>query len=761
MNTHEQIKELLSAYCDGAVTSQEQQRVDEHLSQCAGCRAEFEALRKVSSVLKHWKDEAVSPDLEQKIYKRLLAGSQGQGGIHMKTEKNFEGPGRIWNFEASRGALVVLTICFVGTLMWTKGWMQKGLQGKFGYGTAALTRQSSEREATDAMERSTQKFSTDIGDVAASKGAANFTQSLAGAGADSREGVKFGSSDSVDPVKQVTSSYGEKVVLNKFYGSDSSVSNSLGHLQVSNGMAQSMTRGEAFQNRASTTALNSGNSLYSVPAQGRIYPVVPSPRYNRPYIPNLPYSAYFQNYGENSFVDTKHDHLSTFAIDTDTASYTIARQYIQRGMLPPPESVRVEEFVNYFDYRYAAPESETFAVYAEGAPSDFSRKDTHILRIGVKGKEIHDFVRKPALLTFVVDVSGSMDMENRLGLIKQSLRILVDKLEAQDKVAIVAYSDNAWVEIAHTSVDNKNEIIYAIERLHTVGSTSVEQGLRLGYQLASSAFKQGYINRVILCSDGVANNGVVQAEAILEQVKQFTDRGIVVTAIGVGMENYNDVLLEKIGDKGNGKYIHLDSLEEARKVFTNDLTGELQFIAKDVKIQVDFNQNVVQSYRLLGYENRNVKDSQFRNDRVDGGEIGAGHSTTALYELKLNGVRPEQVIATVYIRYKDIDTSEVKEFSAEITARQLTGSFSQTSASFKLSAAVAVFAEALRFSGWLQDRYADYNKALRLVQEIQSNYEGDQKVGELLGLMRQAQYRLTRYHQPHIDRGYQEDHRIY
>jgi|GEM_PF-2335302 len=754
MNTHELMKELLSAYCDGAVTSEDKQRVEEHLAQCARCRTELEALRKVSSVLKHWKDETVSPDLEQKIYKRLLAGSQGQGGMYMKSMSGSAGQKDYWDLKVLQGVLVVLTIGFLGVL-YVKGYMNVGMLGKFRTVGDSSGQQFS--GVTNAMARSSQRFNSAVSDLGPSQSMDSVSNVFSRS--DKASGVTFGDSGSSDAVKLFTNtdSRASSIELNKSYSGVVAAQRE----QVSNGMAMNIFAGASSRSQSVASQHMYGSTGYSVP-RGRIYPAVPPPIYNGWYGPNVPlrHSTYFQDYGENSFVNTKHDHFSTFAIDTDTASYTIARQYIQRGMLPPPESVRVEEFINYFDYRYTAPESDTFAVYAEGAPSEF-RTDTHVLRIGVKGKEIHDFVRKPALLTFVVDVSGSMDMENRLGLIKQSLRMLVDHLQAEDKVAIVAYSDNAWVEIAHTSVEDKDEILNAIERLYTRGSTSVEQGLRLGYQLASSAFKQGYINRVILCSDGVANNGVVQAEAILEQVKKFTARGIVVTAIGVGMENYNDVLLEKIGDKGNGKYIHLDSLEEARKVFAQDLTGELQFIAKDVKIQVDFNQDVVQSYRLLGYENRDVKDNQFRNDRVDGGEIGAGHSTTALYELQLNRFKPDQVIATVYIRYKDIDTSEVKEFSAPITVRQLDNSFSQSSASFKLSVAAAVFAEVLRQSHWLQNPYEDFTKALTIVQEIQPTYSDDQKVGELLRLMQQAQSRLIRYPQPHSDYEYQGDHRVY
>lgn len=323
----------------------------------------------------------------------------------------------------------------------------------------------------------------------------------------------------------------------------------------------------------------------------------------------------------------------------DTASYSVARRYVMDGNLPPADLVRVEEFVNYFDAGYPSPSDIAFGIYADGAPSPFQRDGSYIVRFGVQGYQVSEEERKPATLTFVIDVSGSMEMENRLGLVKQSLQLLVDRLRPSDTVAIVVYGSNAYVVLNPTSGEDRNRILEAVYSLHTEGATNAEAGLRLGYQLAYQAFRPGAINRVILCSDGVANVGETGPDAILEEIRGYTETGITLTSVGFGMGNFNDVLMEQLADKGDGNYAYVDTLDEARRLFVDNLTSTLQVIAKDAKVQVDFNKEVVSRYRLIGYENRSVADQDFRNDAVDAGEIGAGHHVTALYAVILNPAR--------------------------------------------------------------------------------------------------------------------------
>ena len=412
--------------------------------------------------------------------------------------------------------------------------------------------------------------------------------------------------------------------------------------------------------------------------------------------------VFFQNYGTNPFIDTEDDHFSTFGMDVDTASYSVTRRYLRDGLLPPPEAVRVEEFVNAFDYNYEPPTHGAFAVYIEGAPSIFGEgKRLQLLRIGIQGRVIPDENRKDAILTFVIDVSGSMAMENRLGLVKRALTLLVEQLRPGDEVGIVIYGSRAKVLLPHTGVEGREEILAAINSLAPEGATNAEEGLRVAYDLALKHARFGSINRVILCSDGVANVGQTGSDAILREVRAHVEEGITLTTVGFGMGNYNDILMEQLANKGNGTYAYVDTLYEAKRIFVENLTGTLQVIAREAKVQVDFNPQVVSRFRLLGYENRRLDHEDFRDDNADGGEIGSGHSVTALYEIKLHESAVGQ-LATVSIRHEDPDSRQVTEVSKDIFTAELEDTFEDASPEFQLAAAIAEFAEILRDSFWAQ-----------------------------------------------------------
>lgn len=426
--------------------------------------------------------------------------------------------------------------------------------------------------------------------------------------------------------------------------------------------------------------------------------IAPPPRW--PVAAPTPDTMIFRDYGVNPFVDTSEDRLSTFAVDVDTASYTLMRNYLNQGLLPPPEAVRVEEFVNYFDQDYAAPPNSAFAVFADGAPALFYRDgSTHLIRIGLQGRQVNDWARQPAALTFVIDVSGSMNRENRLGLVKQSLQLLVDNLRPSDTVAIVVYGSEARLVLPPTSAEDRTAILSAIYALRPEGSTNAEAGLLLGYDVALRGFLPGGINRIILCSDGVANVGNTGPEAILAQVRDYARRNIQLTTVGFGMGNFNDVLMEQLANQGNGFYAYVDDLDEARRVFVEDLTSTLQVIALDAKVQVDFNPDTVSYYRLLGYENRALADQDFRNDEVDAGEIGAGHTVTALYALVLHPGAQGR-LATVSVRWQDPATRQVNEINGNINTWDLADDFRQASARYQLSVLAAHYAEILRASPW-------------------------------------------------------------
>jgi Ca-activated chloride channel family protein len=450
-----------------------------------------------------------------------------------------------------------------------------------------------------------------------------------------------------------------------------------------------------------------------------------------------PYDMFFEDYGVNPSIDTEDDHLSTFALDVDSGSYTIMRSYLSEGNLPPSDSVRVEEYVNYFDQGYLSPPAhQAFGIYLDGAPAPFTQTERYqMLRVGIQGYQVPPEERKDASLTFVIDVSGSMDMDNRLGLVKRSLEMLVEQLRPSDRVSIVVYGSEARVVLEPTSGSDKGAILEAIYRLQPEGATNAEAGIRLGYQMAMHGYNPEGINRLILCSDGVANVGETGPEAILQEVSHYVEEGVTLTTVGFGMDNYNDTLMEQLADNGDGFYAYVDDLREARRLFLDQITGTLQTIAMDAKVQVEFNPQTVMRYRLVGFENRAIADEQFRDNSVDAGEISAGHSVTALYEIKLY---PEAYgnIATVFLRWQDPETRQVVELSKDFNTGELASQFESVDPYFQRSVVVAEYAEILKKSYWAEESSLAYvyHEAIRVSELL----PWDEDMGEFMELIRRA-----------------------
>jgi Ca-activated chloride channel homolog len=408
----------------------------------------------------------------------------------------------------------------------------------------------------------------------------------------------------------------------------------------------------------------------------------------------------YQDPGTNPTTDTTEDRVSTFAMDVDTASYTIAQRYVADGNTPDPASIRVEEWVNAFDQGYPAPRQGTFAVQVDGAPTPFINQGEVLLRIGIKARESSEQKRPDAALTFVIDTSGSMAREDRLELVKDSLRKLVHALGRGDSIAVVAFGNDARVVLPPTRATDERKILSAIDELQPEGSTNLEAGLRLGYSLARETLLGEGIDRIILASDGVANVGLTDADGILRQIRDDAAAGIELVSVGVGMGNYNDVLLEQLADQGDGFYAYVNDLAEARRLFTEDLTGTIQSVALDSKVQVEFDPKVVTSYRLVGYENRAIADQQFRDPRVDAGAIGAGHAVTALYELTLGDeVSRDDQLGTVRLRWTEPGASHETSLARPIAASDLAERFTAADATFRLDAIVAASAQVLHQSG--------------------------------------------------------------
>jgi Ca-activated chloride channel family protein len=433
----------------------------------------------------------------------------------------------------------------------------------------------------------------------------------------------------------------------------------------------------------------------------------PDPQHHNPTAPPRPAASpydgvTFDDPGINPITDTDEDRDSTFAMDVDTASYAIARRFAADGNVPDPASVRIEEWVNAFDQAYPAPDDDTFAVFVDGGPSPFIDESELLLRIGIKARETSDRARPDAALTFVIDTSGSMGRESRLELVKDSLRKLVRNLGFGDSIAVVTFGQDAKVVLPPTSATDEEEILDAIDRLQPGGSTNLEAGLRLGYDLARETFGDG-INRIVLASDGVANVGLTDADGILRRISDDAAAGIDLVAIGVGMGNYNDALLEQLADRGDGFYAYVNSLDEARQLFSEGLTGTLQTVAFDAKVQVTFDPDVVAEYRLLGYENRAIDDHEFRDPEVQAGAIGAGHSVTALYVIRLrDDLVDAGSLGVVRLRWTEPDARDESRQTWDVDTDDISRSFEATGSTFQLDAIVAATAEVLRQSPYAE-----------------------------------------------------------
>ena len=405
----------------------------------------------------------------------------------------------------------------------------------------------------------------------------------------------------------------------------------------------------------------------------------------------------FEDHGVRPFVDTRDDNRSTFALDVDTGSYTIARRWLTEGVLPDPASVRVEEFVNAFDYDYDTPDSG-LTIHVDGGPSPYDRGNV-LVRVGVQAAEIDDRDRPQAALTFVVDTSGSMDRDDRLGLVKEALGELVDELDNDDTVAIVTYGDDSAIILEPTEARHEDEILDAIDDLRPGGSTNLEAGLITGYSLAEEAFVEGGINRLILASDGVANVGTTDADTLSREISDRAINGIQLVTIGFGMGNFNDSTMEQLADQGDGFYAYVDSRDEAERLFEDELIATLAPVAIDARIQVEFDEDLVDEYRLIGFENRGILDRDFRNDDVDAGELSSGHTVTALYELDLDrdADRGDE-LGEVKLRWQDPETFDWIEIDVDIDFDDIEEDWSDTDEGFQLATTVAVWAEVLRGS---------------------------------------------------------------
>ena len=443
---------------------------------------------------------------------------------------------------------------------------------------------------------------------------------------------------------------------------------------------------------------------------------------------------------ENGFKSVADTPLSTFSIDVDPASYSNMRRFINRGELPPADAIRTEELVNYFSYDYPKPTgNDPVKITVEAGTCTWNTAH-RLVRIGLKAKEIPTEQLPASNLVFLIDVSGSMWGANRLDLVKSSLKLLVNNLRNKDKVAIVTYAGSAGVKLEATSGGDKQKIREAIDELTAGGSTAGGAGIHLAYQIAKKDFISDGNNRIILCSDGDFNVGVSSAEGLEQLIEKERKSGVHLTVLGYGMGNYKDKKIQVLAEKGNGNHAYIDNLQEANRVLVGEFGATLHTVAKDVKLQVEFNPSQVQAYRLIGYESRLLKDEDFNNDAKDAGDMGAGHTVTAFYEVIPAGVKNEYVgkvddlkyqkkekmtlkptgsdeLLTVKLCYKAPD----KDVSRKMELPFVDNKGDSVSSDFRFASAVAMFGQLLRDSDFKGT--ADYDKVIKLAKQGLNNDE--------------------------------------
>jgi len=407
----------------------------------------------------------------------------------------------------------------------------------------------------------------------------------------------------------------------------------------------------------------------------------------------------YDSFEDNPFVETSKEATSTFSIDVDTASYSNIRRFINSGELPPKDAVRIEEMINYFSYDYPEPENDDpFSVTREVSDCPWN-SENKLMMVGLQAKKIKNENLPASNLVFLIDTSGSMSDSNKLPLLREAFKLMTENLREKDSVAIVTYAGSAGVALESTSGNEKQKIIDAISDLNSGGSTAGAEGIEKAYEIAKANFNSDGNNRVILATDGDFNVGPSSDNALVEIIEKKREEGIFLTVLGFGMGNYKDSKMEKLADKGNGNYFYIDTLAEGKKALVTEMGSTFHTIAKDVKLQLHFNPERVQKYRLIGYENRVLDNDDFDDDTKDAGELGAGHSVTAFYEVVLNG-ESDADFAELEMRYKKPDEDESRHLKFEIENSAMRSTMSPN---FKFASSVAEFGLILRDSPHKKD----------------------------------------------------------
>ncbi len=675
--------EQLSAYYDAALSAAEMNNVQGHIQQCAVCGAYLKQITALSGALQAGYAENPSPDLEIKI-KRYEESAQKKGGSVMK--KN------TFVMAGISSTVFVAVMAFV-----LNKYMPPVTQ--VSHEAALMSQQEVVAEgkvlsATTKVEQKTAAAVVSVAPVPQQAGVANRQQETVAA----------------EKLPRMDAESGERVARSMAPAMD-----------VANRVR--LKKQIIFQDALASNGITGGARLESVFLDGKMAKkdgmdlrdqAMPSAAYCSVPIFRAGREANTESYDkivESSFLSVSDQPLSTFSIDVDSAAYTNVRRFLNQNQMPPKEAVRIEEMINYFSYDYPQPAgSDPVSITTSVAPCPW-KKGHELVMVGIQAQKI-DLKDAPASnLVFLVDVSGSMDEPNKLPLVKSALRLLVDQLRSEDKISIVVYSGTASIVLEGTGGNKKERILEALDRLQAGGSTAGGAGIKLAYDTAKKHFIRKGNNRVILATDGDFNVGASSDAEMTKLIEERREDGVFLNVLGFGQDNYKDSKMEALADKGNGQAAYIDNLLEAKKVFISQLGATLFTVAKDVKIQVEFNPAKVKGYRLIGYENRALNNADFNDDKKDAGEMGSGHSVTALYEIVPAGskeevpgtdalkyqrtdTRPSNDLMTVKVRYKEPQGDVSKLLSKEVPCANQT----EISGDMKFASAVAEFGLLLRNS---------------------------------------------------------------
>lgn len=748
MIEEQKIKELISAYIDGETSQEESKLVEEHIHKNEELMKYFQELKSVSSLLDGWEDEDLSADLEQKV--QLSLKEDKMESISVNSRRN------LLRVGIGGGALVtILMLVFVNQIYKpvvtqeqltreVKG-VDKGLMKSAEVSDASqkpLAEKSFSTRKASAPESIYFKGTGSKGSKQKKTNAANLIISNVPS-----VGEDVGRTRSITNFDELAGD-SKKDKLGLRQRSFSRVYDS-GHPvdEKSNKAGIDIAQSAQFRSQFEQTFTEEG---FKVQPQSELDNWDDAKRYNW----NFHTEQYDRIY-ENEFLEVSENPLSTFSIDVDTASYSNMRRILNMNQLPPQDAIRIEEMINYFTYDYPNPKGKhPFSITTNAAICPWNT-DHQLVRIGLQGKVLEEKEIPPSNLVFLLDVSGSMNQPNKLPLLKSAFKMMTNQLSANQKVAIVVYAGAAGLVLDSTSGEDKQAILDAIDRLHAGGSTAGGAGIKLAYKIAKENFIKGGNNRVILATDGDFNVGASSNAEMVRLIEEKRKEGVFLTVLGFGMGNYKDSRLEQIANKGNGNYYYIDTDKEARKVMVSELGSTLFTIAKDVKLQLEFNPAQVKAYRLIGYENRMLAKEDFNDDAKDAGELGAGHSVTALYEIvpadsdeefrdvdelvyqKTQTVKSNDLL-TVKFRYKEPDEDKSKLITQKLTVDEIVET---PKGDFQFATAVAELGLLLRNSQFKAN--ANYEHVLKSAKES----KGADKFGyrqEFIDLTTKAQTLDTR-----------------